>query len=147
MLAVTTLAAAGASVASYVYFVHRQVTLAYPDAVSHLLIARRVIDSPTAGVAQLGAVWLPLPHLLALPFIWVNAWYYSGFAGSVISMAAYLVTVRYAYLITTGITGSRVGGVVAAVALRRQPQRALHAEHADDRTAAHRLHRRDRRTT
>ena len=67
MLAVTTLAAMGASIASYLYFLHRGVTLAYPDAISHLLIARRVIDSPTGGVAQLGAVWLPLPHLLTLP--------------------------------------------------------------------------------
>ena len=114
MLAVTTIAAAGASVASYLYFLHRHATLAYPDAVSHLLIARRVIDASTPGVAQLGAVWLPLPHLLSLPFIWVNAWYYSGFAGSVISMAAYVLTVRYAYLITAGLTGNRTGGLVAA---------------------------------
>ncbi len=121
VLSAITLAAACASVGSYVYFVHRQVTLAYPDAISHLLIARRVIDSPTAGVAQLGAAWLPLPHLLSLPFIWVNAWYYSGFAGSLISMAAYLVAVRYAYLITAGITRSRVSGVVAAVAFGANP--------------------------
>jgi hypothetical protein len=118
---VTTLAAVGASVASYLYFLHRGVTLAYPDAVSHLLIARRVIDSPTVGVAQLGAVWLPLPHLLSLPFIWVNAWYYSGFAGSLISMIAYVLTVRYAYLIARGLTGTRVGGVVAAVAFGANP--------------------------
>src|SRR5713101_5574277 len=96
VLAATTIAAAGASVASYLYFLHRHATLAYPDAVSHLLIARRVIDASTPGVAQLGAVWLPLPHLLSLPLIWVNAWYYSGFAGSLISMLAYVLTVRYA---------------------------------------------------
>ncbi len=121
VLAVTTLAATGASVASYLYFLHRGVTLAYPDAVSHLLIARRVIDSPTVGVAQLGAVWLPLPHLLSLPLIWVNAWYYSGFAGSLISMLAYVLTVRYAYLITSSLTGNRAGGVVAAVAFGANP--------------------------
>lgn len=121
VLAVTTVAAMAASVAAYVYFLHRGVTLAYPDAVSHLLIARRVIDSPTAGAAQLGAVWLPLPHLLALPFIWVNAWYYSGFAGSLISMLAYVMTVRYAYLTATSLTGTRAGGVVAAVAFGANP--------------------------
>ncbi len=114
-------AAACASVGSYVYFVHRHVTLAYPDTISHLLIARRVIDSPTAGVAQLGATWLPLPHLLSLPLIWVNAWFYSGFAGSVISMAAYLLTIRYAYLISVGITRSRVGGIIAAVSFGANP--------------------------
>jgi Glycosyl transferase family 2/Dolichyl-phosphate-mannose-protein mannosyltransferase len=120
-LAMTTVAAAGASVASYLYFLHRHATLAYPDAVSHLLIARRVIEASTPGVAQLGAVWLPLPHLLSLPFIWVNAWYYSGFAGSVISMAAYVLAVRYAYLIAAGVTGKRVGGLVAAVLFGTNP--------------------------
>ena len=121
VLAATTLAAAGAAVASYAFFLHQHATLAYPDAVSHLLIGRRVLDASTAGVAQLGAVWLPLPHLLSLPLIWVNAWYYSGFAGSAISMVAYLVAVRYAYLITAGLTGSRIGGLAAAVAFGANP--------------------------
>jgi hypothetical protein len=121
VLAVTTIAAAGTSIASYAYFLHRHATLAYPDAVSHLLIARRVVDASTPGVAQLGAVWLPLPHLLSLPFVWVSSWYYSGFAGSIISMAAYLLTVRYAYLIAAGITGQRIGGLVAAVCFGTNP--------------------------
>jgi hypothetical protein len=121
VLAMTTIAAAAGSVASYLYFLHRHATLAYPDAVSHLLIARRVIGASTPGVAQLGAVWLPLPHLLSLPFIWVNAWYYSGFAGSVISMAAYVLAVRYAYLISAGLTGSRAGGLVAALLFGTNP--------------------------
>lgn len=120
-LAVTTVLAVIASVASYLYFLHQHVTLAYPDAISHLLIAKRVIDSPTAGVAQLGAVWLPLPHLLALPFLWVNSWYYSGFAGSIVSMTAYVLTVRYAYLITKGITASTAGGLAAAAAFGANP--------------------------
>ena len=120
-LAVTTVAAIVTSVASYAYFVHRGVTLAYPDAVSHLLIAGRVVNSPTVGAAQLGAVWLPLSHLLALPLIWVNSWYYTGFAGSLISMIAYVLSVRYAYLIAAGLTDSRAAGVVAALAFGANP--------------------------
>ena len=34
------------------------------DAKAHLLVARRVLDSLTPGWPQLGAVWLPLPHIL-----------------------------------------------------------------------------------
>ena len=34
------------------------------DAKAHLLVARRVLDSLTPGWTQLGAVWLPLPHVL-----------------------------------------------------------------------------------
>lgn len=42
---------------------------AYPDSQAHLLIARRVCDSSSVGLAQLGAVWLPLTHVMSLPFI------------------------------------------------------------------------------
>jgi putative flippase GtrA len=121
VLALVTTGAIAASIASYVYFVHRHATLAYPDAISHLLIARRVVNSPTPGAAQLGAVWLPLPHLLASPLIWVNAWYYSGFAGSAVSMAAYVLAVRYTYLIAKGVTGTRAAGLIAAVAFGANP--------------------------
>src|SRR5205085_1906810 len=34
------------------------------DAKAHLVVARRTIDSLTPGWTQLGAVWLPLPHVL-----------------------------------------------------------------------------------
>jgi hypothetical protein len=120
-LAAITLAAAMASVAVYAYFVSVHAALAYPDAVSHLLISRRVLFASTPGLAQLGAVWLPLPHLLSLPFVWVSSWYYSGFAESIVSMAAYVVSVRYVYLITRDITDSRACAVVAAVFFGANP--------------------------
>ena len=55
LLAVTTVAAMAASVAAYVYFLHRGVTLAYPDAVSHLLIARRARHPHPGGRRR--ALW------------------------------------------------------------------------------------------
>jgi hypothetical protein len=46
-------------------------TLTHYDARSHLVVARRVVDSLTPGWRQLGAMWLPLPHLLNLvPVQW-----------------------------------------------------------------------------
>ena len=43
-------------------------TLSHYDARGHLVVARRIVDSLTPGWQQIGAVWLPLPHLLnALP--------------------------------------------------------------------------------
>ena len=121
VLAATTILAVAASIATYAYFIGAHAALAYPDAVSHLLISRRVLFASTPGLAQLGAVWLPLPHLLSLPFVWVNSWYFSGFAESVVSMAAYVVGVRYAYLITATITDSRAAGLVAAVFFGANP--------------------------
>ena len=93
----------------------RGLTLAYPDAVSHLLIARRVVDATTPGAGQLGAVWLPLPHLLALAGVWNDRLYESGLAGSAVSMAAYVITVRYLYKTGRALTGSALAGVIAAV--------------------------------
>jgi hypothetical protein len=46
-------------------------TLSHYDARAHLVVARRIADSLTPGWRQLGAVWLPLPHLLNLiPVQW-----------------------------------------------------------------------------
>jgi hypothetical protein len=51
----------------------------YSDALSHLTIARRIIDSLAPGFQQLGTVWLPVPHLLLmLPsqslWLWSTGW-------------------------------------------------------------------------
>jgi len=57
-------------------------TLYYGDAEAHLNIARRVLDSRTPGLEQLGTVWLPLPHLLMLPFVARDDWWMSGLGGA-----------------------------------------------------------------
>ena len=65
--------------------------LNYGDAVAHLHIARRVIDSHFPGYSQLGSVWLPLPHLLMIPFVAVYAWWANGIAGLIPSALAWMV--------------------------------------------------------
>ncbi len=62
----------------------------YGDAVAHLHIARRVFDAHEPGFSQLGSVWLPLPHLLMVPFVAVFAWWANGVAGLIPSTLAYL---------------------------------------------------------
>ena len=64
--------------------------LNYGDAVAHLHIARRVFDSHRPGLSQLGSVWLPLPHLLLMPFVAVYRWWANGIAGLIPSSLAYL---------------------------------------------------------
>jgi energy-coupling factor transporter transmembrane protein EcfT len=64
--------------------------LNYGDAVAHLHIARRVFDSRRPGFSELGSVWLPLPHLLMMPFVAVYGWWANGMAGLIPSAAAYL---------------------------------------------------------
>lgn len=71
--------------------------LLYGDAVAHLGIARRILDARYPGLAQLGGVWLPLPHLLMAPFAQRMDWWQSGLAGAFPSMAAYLFAVVGCY--------------------------------------------------
>jgi len=65
--------AACASLFSFLVYFHRGDILLFGDAVAHINIARKVFDSRTPGLLQLGTVWLPLPHLLMLPFL-ANDW-------------------------------------------------------------------------
>jgi hypothetical protein len=64
--------------------------LNYGDAIAHLHIARRVLDSRFPGKSELGSVWLPLPHLLMMPFVQVYAWWANGLAGTIPSALAWL---------------------------------------------------------
>lgn len=76
--------------ASLVYCGRHSMLLLYGDAVAHLSIARRVFDSLNPGFSQLGSVWLPLPHILMLPFVQRTTWWQSGVAGSIPSMVSYV---------------------------------------------------------
>jgi 4-amino-4-deoxy-L-arabinose transferase-like glycosyltransferase len=67
--------------------------LLYGDAVAHLGIARRILDSRNPGLVQLGGVWLPLPHLLMLPFVQKIEWWQNGLAGAWPSLICYIASV------------------------------------------------------
>ncbi len=91
--ALFTLVLGGISIAALLwYYAHQQILL-YGDAVAHINIARRVLDNRSwlSSFFQLGTVWLPLPHILMLPFVWNQALWVSGIAGSIASMVAYIV--------------------------------------------------------
>ncbi len=82
--------AALVSLLSFLFYLRRGEILLYGDAVAHINIARRVFDSRTPGLLQLGTVWLPLPHLLMIPFLLSNWMWKTGVGGSIPSMAAYI---------------------------------------------------------
>jgi hypothetical protein len=81
-----------AFVALFVCFRHGYLLL-YGDAVAHLAIARRILDAKWPGIAQLGGVWLPLPHILMLPFIMNLRMWQTGLAGAPMSMLSYAASV------------------------------------------------------
>jgi hypothetical protein len=74
--------------------------LLYGDAVAHLGIARRILDSHNPGLVQLGGVWLPLPHLLMLPFVQQMGWWQNGLAGAWPSLLCYIAGVAGFYRLT-----------------------------------------------
>jgi hypothetical protein len=96
-------------------------TLSHYDARGHLVVARRIFDSITPGWQQIGAVWLPLPHLLnALP-VQVDAFYRTGASGVAISIAAFAVAAAAIAAIVVRLTGSEIAAVAAAVVFALNP--------------------------
>jgi hypothetical protein len=81
------------SVFSFLFYYRHGDVLLYGDAVAHINIARRVFDSKTPGLLQLGTVWLPLPHLLIIPFILSKQMWQTGAGGSIPSMAGFVLGV------------------------------------------------------
>jgi hypothetical protein len=88
--------------------------LSHYDAKAHLVVARRVIDSLTPGWQQLGAVWLPLPHLVQLLPTQIDLFYRTGAFASAVSIGAFAVTVWAASSLVLRITGSAAGAGTAA---------------------------------
>lgn len=78
--------------------------IAYGDAESHLNIAKRVLSSPTPGFSQLGGIWLPLPHLLMIPFIYFDPLWRTGLAGTFVSSLFYIISSIYIYKLIYLIT-------------------------------------------
>ncbi len=118
---VTFLMATAISIADLIYFYSHHEILLYNDAHSHLDIARRVVDNTTPGLAQLGGVWLPLPHLVMLPFIWVNTLWQTGLAGSFPSMICYIATAMYLYLAARRLTKDGLASFIGTAAFLINP--------------------------
>jgi hypothetical protein len=114
-------AALAAGVAAAIVYARAGLTLSHYDAKAHLVVARRIFDSLFPGWHQIGAVWLPLPHLLnALP-VQIDAWYRSGFSGVVISIVSASVAAGAAAAFVTRTTGSTAGGLAAAALIALDP--------------------------
>ena len=94
---------------------------AYGDAESHLNIAKRVIDSLTPGFAQLGGIWLPLPHIFLIPFVYFDWLWRSGLAGSIVSGIAFIISAVYIYKLTFLLTENKLASFLAALVFISNP--------------------------
>ncbi len=88
--------------------------LLYGDAVAHLAIARRILDARWPGIAQLGGVWLPLPHLLMLLFIGNMRMWQTGLAAAPMAMLSYALSVAGIWRLARRMMRSRWALVATA---------------------------------
>ena len=87
------------STAAFLFSSRLGATLYFGDSVAHLNIARKILDGKTPGWTEIGTVWLPLPHLLAAPFVWIDALWRTGIGGALPSAMAFVVGAVFLYAI------------------------------------------------
>src|SRR5919201_4478008 len=96
-------------------------TLSHYDSRGHLVVARRIIDSITPCWQQIGAVWLPLPHLLNFLPVQIDALYRSGASAVAISIVAFGVASGAIAWIVASLTGSGLAAAIAAAVFALNP--------------------------
>ena len=121
---VASLAAAVASAIGLIAAVHYDrlgLTLTHYDARGHLIVARRIIDSITPGWQQIGAVWLPLPHLLNMLPVQIDTFYISGRSGVAISIASFAIAAFAIASIVKTMTASNAASLAAVAVFVLNP--------------------------
>ena len=99
----------------------RGLTLSHYDAKAHLVVARRVLDSLTPEYSQIGAVWLPLPHLLNLLPVQIDWLYRTGASAVAISVVSFAVACYAIAHIVLRVSGSRMASGVAVAMFALNP--------------------------
>ena len=114
-------AAAFAGTAAWIVFFRNGLVLSHYDAKAHLVVARRVFDNLTPGWQQIGAVWLPLPHLIELVPTQVDFLYRTGIFASLVSIGCLAITSYAAARLILRVTGSSIGACVCTALLVLNP--------------------------
>src|SRR5262245_24034493 len=107
--------------AAAVVYARRDLTLSHYDARAHLVVARRVFDSLTPGWRQIGAVWLPLPHLINLIPVQWDFNYRTAYLSVAISAIALSGGLGVIAEYVRRRTGSIAAGVCAAALVMLNP--------------------------
>ena len=108
-------------IAAAIIYYRRGLTLSHYDAKAHLVVARRVLDSLTPEYSQLGAVWLPLPHLLNLLPVQIDWFYRTGISGVAISVASFAVACYAIAHLVLRTTASRAAAALAVAMFALDP--------------------------
>lgn len=115
----TTLSILISCIALAFYSRHNSILL-YGDAVAHTNIARHIFDSRTPGILEFGTVWLPLPHLLEMPFVASDSLWHNGIGASIPSLIAFIAGVLGIFRLVNGFA-SRLASWIAALIYALNP--------------------------
>ncbi|MSO46237.1 MAG: hypothetical protein EXQ59_05665 [Acidobacteria bacterium] len=114
-------AATLAGLVAWIVLLRADLVLSHYDAKAHLVVARRVIDNTTPGWQQIGAVWLPLPHLIHLLPTQIDFFYRTGAFASLVSVLCFGICAFAAARLVMLITGSQLGATVSVALLALNP--------------------------
>jgi hypothetical protein len=96
--------------------------LAYNDAGLHLDIARRIYDSRDPGILnQIGIVWLPVPHLILIPFVYFDTLWITGLAGSIVGWVCFILSVSFLYRVIRFITNENISALMGTAFFALNP--------------------------
>jgi hypothetical protein len=110
-----------AGAAAAIHYANAGLTVSHYDARAHLVVARRVFDSLFPGWQQIGGVWLPLPHLLNMIPVQVDAWYRSGASAVAISVSSMAVASAALASMIIRLTRSRIAAFSGATLMMGNP--------------------------
>jgi hypothetical protein len=113
--------AALTSIAATAYVFSINGIIAYGDAESHLNIAKRVVSGLTPGLAQLGGIWLPLPHLLMAPFVFFDPLWRTGLGGSLISGICFCISAIIVFKLVKFLTQNSLAAFVGFIVFIANP--------------------------
>lgn len=95
--------------------------LYYGDAQAHLDISRSLIDAIAPGYDQIGTVWLPLLHLICLPFVWRMDLWSTGLAGAIPVAICFVIAGTCCFSVATWLFEDRLAALVAVACLASNP--------------------------
>ena len=120
-LALVAVSTCALGVAAALFYNDAGLTLSHYDAKAHLVVARRIIDSLRPGWWQIGAVWLPLPHLVNLLPVQNDWMYRTGFSGVAISILCFSIASTTLAWFVQRATGCLLAATAAVLVFATQP--------------------------
>ncbi len=93
----------------------------YGDAQAHLNISRRIFDSRTPGYTQIGSPWLPVLHVICLPFVSNNWLWSSGLAGTIPVAVCFVIAGTFFYLALRRSFGTRWAAAIGLACFALNP--------------------------